>query len=212
MKKIVLILSLAAATLSYSCKEEKKEKKAEETTATMEKESAYSLVSDSTKVSFVAYKTTEKLPVGGEFKSIKITELGSGETPLEILNGSKFSIPVSSLFTNDATGTRDPKITEFFFGAMKDTELISGTFKVDGDQPSIDVTLNGETANIPLEVTANSETSYSFSGVMDLKKWNASDAVASLNKVCEVLHTGPDGVSKTWDEVAVKADVLFEKK
>ncbi len=212
MKKTLLILSLAVATLSYSCKETKKEKKAEEPTVTMEKENLFSLVSDSTKVSFVAYKTTEKKPVGGEFKTITITELNTGETPLEILNGSKFSIPVSSLFTNDATGTRDPKITEFFFGAMKDTELISGTFKVDGDQPSIDVTLNGETANIPLEVTANSETSYSFSGVMDLKKWNASDAVASLNKVCEVLHTGPDGVSKTWDEVAVKADVLFEKK
>jgi hypothetical protein len=211
MKKIVLILSLAVATLSYSCKEGKKEKKAEETTATMEKESAYSLVSDSTKVSFVAYKTTEKLPVGGEFKSIKITELGSGETPLEILNGSKFSIPVSSLFTNDATGTRDPKITEFFFGAMKDTELISGTFKLDGENASIDVTLNGETANIPLDVTSNMEDIYTFSGVMDLKKWNASDAVASLNKVCEALHTGPDGVSKTWDEVAIKADVLFAK-
>ncbi|MBU2997362.1 YceI family protein [Cellulophaga baltica] len=210
MKKTLLILSLAVATLSYSCKEEKKEKKAEEP-AKMEHKSMYSLVSDSTKVSFVAYKTTEKLPVGGEFKSIKITELSEGETPLEVLNGSKFSIPVSSLFTNDATGTRDPKITEFFFGAMKDTELISGTFKVDGENASIDVTLNGETANIPLDVTSNSENIYTFSGVMDLKKWNASDAVASLNKVCEALHTGPDGVSKTWDEVAIKADVLFAK-
>jgi len=26
------------------------------------------------------------------------------------------------------------------------------------------------------------------------------------------LHTGPDGVSKTWEDVAIEATVLLEKK
>ena len=47
---------------------------------------------------------------------------------------------------------------------------------------------------------------------MDLENWNALDAVASINKACEILHTGKDGVSKTWSEVAVKAEVLLDKK
>ena len=53
---------------------------------------------------------------------------------------------------------------------------------------------------------------HSFSGVMNLENWDALNAVASINKACEALHTGKDGVSKTWSEVAVHADVLLQKK
>lgn len=208
MKKTLLALSVAIIALSYSCKENKKEKIEDEVTTSSE---MFSLVKDSTKVSFTAYKTTEKKPVGGIFKDITFKKSNSGATPLAAINGTEFSIPVSSLFTNDATGTRDPKIIEFFFGVMKNTELISGIFKVDNDKCSLDITLNGETANIPLNTEMTSENSYTFTGVMDLKNWNASDAVASINKACELLHTGPDGISKTWDEVAIKGEVLFEK-
>ncbi|MCR1026843.1 hypothetical protein H0I25_08435 [Cellulophaga sp. HaHa_2_95] len=211
MKKTLLILSFAISMFSYSCKEAKKETTSEET-ETVTTTEMYTIVSDSTKVSFTAYKTTDKLPVGGTFKAINIKNATPAATALEALNGLEFGIPVSSLFTNDPTGTRDPKITEFFFGAMKNTELISGTFKVDGEACSLEIEMNGETSSIPLETTMNSDTSYTFNGVMDLKNWNATDAVASLNKVCEALHTGKDGVSKTWDEVAIKGDVLFVKK
>jgi hypothetical protein len=40
---------------------------------------------------------------------------------------------------------------------------------------------------------------------MNLENWDAL-AVASI-KTCEALHTGKDGISKTWSEVAVHADV-----
>jgi hypothetical protein len=46
---------------------------------------------------------------------------------------------------------------------------------------------------------------------MDLKNWNALEALASLNKACEALHTGPDGVSKTWEDVAINASVFLSK-
>jgi hypothetical protein len=51
-----------------------------------------------------------------------------------------------------------------------------------------------------------------FDGVMNLENWDALAAVASINKACEALHTGKDGISKTWSEVAVHADVLLNKK
>jgi len=47
---------------------------------------------------------------------------------------------------------------------------------------------------------------------MNLENWNALDAVSSINKACEALHTGADGVSKTWSEVAVQANVLLKKE
>ncbi len=213
MKKITFAcLSLLLIT-GISCKDAKKEKDAQAVELEAASSKKFSLVKDSTKVSFTAYKTTEKLPVGGKFTKINIKETNEGSTAFQALNGTTFSIPVTSLFTNDATGTRDPKILEFFFGVMENTELISGEFKVSGeDKCSIDVTLNGKTQNIPLDHTLTGDNSYSFSGVMDLENWDALNAVASINKACEALHTGKDGVSKTWSEVAVHAEVLLQEK
>lgn len=209
MKKVKLLALGLILILGYNCKEEKKESKEEVKEVSSEK---FSLVKDSTKVSFTAYKTSEKLPVGGKFNTINIVESNAGATAFEAMNGTSFSIPVSSLFTNDATGTRDPKIIEFFFGVMENTTLISGVFKVSADNKcSIDITLNDTTANIPLEYQKTSDTTYTFNGVMDLENWDALGAVAAINKACEVLHTGKDGVSKTWSEVAIQAEVLLRK-
>ncbi|CAM3478132.1 hypothetical protein [Zobellia roscoffensis] len=211
MKKIKLIALGLLLVGAFSCKDAKKESTEQSTEAQAVTET-YSLVQDSTKVSFTAYKTSDKLPVGGQFKKINITKAGEGGSAIEALNGTEFSIPVSSLFTNDATGTRDPKILEFFFGAMDNTELISGVFKVAADNScSIDVTLNGNTENIALTHKIVSDNALTFDGVMNLENWDALDAVASINKACEALHTGKDGVSKTWSEVAVHAEVLLQK-
>ncbi|AKP51500.1 hypothetical protein [Cyclobacterium amurskyense] len=210
MKNLKLIALSLLLLANFSCNNANK---SAETETEVVAESNFTLVEDSTKVSFVAYKTTDKAPVGGQFTKINVTNFGEGATALEAMNGTKFSIPVSSLFTNDATGTRDPKILEFFFGVMENTELISGVFKVEGgNKCSIDVTLNGTTQNIPLEYSTVNDTQFIFDGVMELENWNALDAVASINKACEALHTGKDGVSKTWSEVAVHAEVLLEKK
>ncbi|SIR41682.1 YceI family protein [Maribacter ulvicola] len=211
MKKIAFTFASALLIVFASCKDAKKGEESKSVESTGDATEMFNLVQDSTKVSFTAYKTTEKLPVGGTFKKINFTKTTSGATAMEALNGTEFSIPVSSLFTNDPTGTRDPKLLEFFFGVLKDTELISGVFKVEGNKSSIDVTLNGETQNILLTSEMNGEDRITFTGTMDLENWNALDAVASINKACEILHTGKDGISKTWSEVAVKAEVLLAK-
>lgn len=211
MKNLKLIALGMILITAIGCKDSKNTTE-ENTTEMQSKEATYSLENDSTKVSFTAYKTTEKVPVGGVFKEIIITNSGRGASALEALNGTKFSIPVTSLFTNDATGTRDPKIIKYFFDVMKNTAFITGEFMVSPENTcSIAVTLNGQTATIPLQYTSNSDTSLSFDGVMNLENWDALAAVASINKACEALHTGKDGVSKTWSEVAVHADVLLNK-
>lgn len=212
MKRISLLALGMLLILGFSCKQAKKENTEQQKESKAVMSDSFTLVKDSTKVGFTAYKTTDKVPVGGQFKDIDITNTKTGATPLEALNGAEFSIPVSSLFTNDPTGTRDPKLLQFFFGVLKNTELISGVFKTTADDKcSIDVTLNGETSNIPLEYTMDPENKITFKGVMDLENWNALDAVASINKACKELHTGTDGVSKTWSDVAVQAEVQLKK-
>lgn len=210
MKNLKLIALSLLLLANFSCNNANK---STETETEVVVENNFILIEDSTIVSFVGYKFTEKAPVGGEFTKINISNFGDGETALEAMNGTKFSIPVSSLFTNDATGSRDPKLLEFFFGAMENTELISGVFKVaDDNKCSIDVTLNGTTQNIPLEYSTIDDTKFIFDGVMELENWDALGAVASINKACEALHTGKDGVSKTWSEVALHAEVVLAEK
>ena len=212
MRKIAFAILSTVFIVFTSCKESKKNTENQDSENTSLSNEKFTLIQDSTKVSFTAYKTTEKVPVGGQFKEIKLSNVMGGDTPLQALDGIQFKIPVSSLFTNDPTGTRDPKILEFFFGVMKNTELISGVVKVVNGTSSMDVTLNGETQNIPLEHEIFGDDKILFNGVMNLENWNAMDAVSSINKACEILHTGNDGISKTWSEVAVKAEVHLQKK
>ncbi len=207
MKKIKLLAISFLVLTVYSCKEVKKEKeKVDEANAI-----TYTVSQDSTKINFTAYKTTAKKPVGGKFTKINIKNAKAASSAIEALDGLEFSIPVSSLFTNDATGTRDPKIKEFFFGVMDNTEFITGTFKFDSEHKCyIDLKLNGVLAKFPIECIVTEDRYVTFKGILNLGNWNALGAVASLNKVCEVLHTGDDGISKTWSEVAIEASTYLK--
>lgn len=210
MKKI-LSFSLVVLLAIAGCKQAKKDTN-ETQDVEIQESGLLNIVEDSTKVHFVAYKTTDKLPVGGDFLKANVT-YDAASDPKDIIDGLEFSIPVSSLFTNDPTKVRDPKILEFFFGAMANTELITGKFKInDGQNCTAVLTMNGVTADLPMTYSMDGNKA-NFEGTIALKNWNALEALASLNKACEILHTGPtDGISKTWEDVAVTASVLFEEK
>ncbi|RSK39272.1 YceI family protein [Mangrovimonas spongiae] len=210
MKKISYFLIVLTLSL-LSCKDNKKETKTEtgtETTTEVTTTEKFVVKPEATSVKWTAYKTTEKTPVGGEFTVLKFDEK-SGNSPEEALNNLTFSIPVSSLFTND--DVRDGKLKESFFGAMLDTELISGTITSSNGNYVASITMNGVTENLPLDINITDERRVTLTGTMDLKTWNALDALESLNKVCFDLHKGPDGVSKTWEDVAIEVSTYLRK-
>lgn len=208
MKNIQITALGLLLAIAFSCKQTKKEAEKTEETAT----ATYSIVEDSTDVRFTAYKTTEKVPVGGTFQEIELTYT-AGETPTETLDGLEFSIPVSSLFTNDPTNTRDPKIIEFFFEKMAETQSITGTFSLNEDKGAVvQLSMNGVSTELPMKYEITDDNRVNFSGTMDLEKWDALDALASLNEACKVLHTGADGVSKTWEDVAITGSILLQQK
>lgn len=192
-----------------SCKNEKKEAPANSATETLATEK-YVVKSEATSVKWTAYKTTEKKGVGGEFTTLNFEEK-LGTSPQEALNNLKFSIPISSLFTNDKTNTRDAKIKTAFFGSMLDTEFIKGTIKASNNKYSATLTMNGVANDLPLEVTITDDRRVSMKGTMQLKDWDALGALAALNKVCFDLHKGPDGVSKTWEDVAIEISTFLRK-
>lgn len=205
MKKLSIVFFVLALTLT-ACKNEKKEVKTDATSdVTTEK---FVVKSEATSVKWTAYKTTEKKGVGGEFKTVNF-ENKEGASVEEALNNLEFSIPVSSLFTKDEG--RDAKIKMFFFGKMLDTELLKGTIKHNGTDYSAALTMNGVTKDLPLQVTVTDQRRVTMTGTINLADWDALEALASLNKICYELHKGPDGVSKTWEDVALEVSTYLRK-
>ncbi|MQP24872.1 hypothetical protein GFJ94_07315 [Flavobacterium sp. LMO8] len=203
MKKIVLF-AFAISIIAVSCK---KEEKTETPTETQEKVSGLMIVNDSTKVNWTAYKTTEKVAVGGSFTEITLKETKKGNTPEEVLEGVSFSIPVSSLFTNNPD--RDYKLKSIFFGALKEKELLSGVLNFRDNKTFLTISINDMVKQI--EVASNySGKKFTLEGKIDLVDFGAENAIEAINTACYDLHKGSDGISKTWSEVALKGSVLFE--
>jgi len=76
MKKIVTTLLILTLTFQFSsCKTEEKKKTVKKEVAT----AAFSLDKANNSINWVAYKTTDKIAVKGEFKKVNITKNGNGK-------------------------------------------------------------------------------------------------------------------------------------
>ncbi len=201
MKKIVNVCLVAIVTLFLvSCA---KEKKSEES---VKSEKSYSVDKENSTVQWTAYKTTDKVPVKGTFTEINITASNEGNSSSQALEGLAFEIPVSSIFTKDTI--RDHKLNKFFFAIMDNTLSLKGVFSVeDENKGNLALTMNGMTEDLPFTYEMSKDT-IMIDTKMDLNVWGAQSAVESLHQACLALHTGPDGVSKTWDEVNISAKIV----
>lgn len=206
MNKRVLILTVISL-LIISCKSETK-KETEKTIKTVVKKAPlFSLKNATNFIGWTAYKTTKKIGVKGQFKEVNITANGEGNSIKEAINGTEFSIPVSSIFTKDEN--RDFKIRKFFFGVMDNSELLSGKLSINNDtKGEAEIKMNGVTQKVPFTYTINNKAFY-MSATINIEDWKASKALSSLNKACKDLHKGPDGVSKTWNEVTLNISSTF---
>jgi len=202
MKKfILLILVLTISLNTISCKKkETKENKVEK---------GFIVDTNKSEIHWTAYKTTDKVPVKGKFTKLNITKNSQGKTYAETLNGTEFSIPVSSIFSNNAD--RDYKLKTLFFGVMKNADLLSGTIHIDDATSGyVDFDMNGVVEKLAFEYKTT-ENSIQISSIMDTSSWQAQAAIASINNACLELHKGTDGVSKTWSDVSIDLSVYFKK-
>lgn len=203
MKTLFHAVLIATLAISFtSCKKETKNEKKENAS------SSYQIDTNRSSINWTAYKTTDKVAVGGKFTLFNITNNQSGNTLFDALNKAEFSIPVSSVFSNNSS--RDYKIKNLFFGVMKNTELISGKISLNDEKTGVvSLTMNDTTKDLPFTYTLLNEQ-IKMSTVMKISDW-ALPALESIHKACELLHMGPDGISKTWDEAAIDIDLYFKK-
>ncbi len=201
MKKYILVL---ATLLVVSCKGTQKELKNDVKSSF---DAKYVLSKALNSINFTAFKTTEKIGVKGLFKEVEITKNGQGESIKEAINGTEFKIPITSIETNNSG--RNVKIMTFFFGAMANTEFLTGKINLTDDTNGVvDFTMNNLTKKLPFTYTITSNV-FSMKALMNVDHWNAQVALEKLNSACEELHTGKDGISKTWNEVAIEITSTF---
>jgi len=212
MKKILLTFSVITAFTIASCGgEEKTENQA--ATEITEEICFYSY--DETagaQVRWTAFKTTAKVPVAAQFDEVNVTTRERSTKITDVLKSVKFNIPTSS--TNTANKDRDMKIVKHFFGTMG-MDLILGQVKsAEGDNKSGTCTFYLTLNNVEKETVLNytvEDATLKLTGEVDMVDFGAEAAVAAINKACEALHTGADGISKTWSVVELSIETTLNK-
>ena len=200
---------LSVSIFLFSCGGEEKNNQTNENNQKL-----YQIDPESVVLNWTAYKTTDKVPVGGEFGKINVEDVALAEKMEGAIDNVSFSVPVSSLFTNNKD--RDWKLINLFFGVMDQTEFITGTFHaLEGDSKEgkgvMDLTMNNKTCDLPYDYTIANDSMF-IKTHLNIMEWNGQEAMDSINKACYELHKGADGVSKTWSEVEIKAAVAILAK
>lgn len=166
--------------------------------------------SDSTKLSWTAYKTTEKIAVGGTFDEFKMSGVKEGHTASQVFENVKFKIGSASVNSNNPD--RDKKISEHFFGTMAGLVDITGTVaQIEENHAVVYIEMNGVTMKQKFDLKTDNATFCTITADLNLNQWNALESVKALNEVCFDLHKGPDGESKLWTEVRVELTAQLDK-
>ena len=199
MIKNYFFLAITVVFLMGSCKKDAKKEAAQ-----------YAVVAETITVNWTGYKTTSKIPVKGQFKTVEISTNKEAATAVDALNGTSFSLPVSSLFSGD--DDRDGKLKELFFGVMDATMALTGTLDLNKDGTgAVNLKMNNVTKAIPITYIVSGQL-VELTGSLDIvNDFQAQAALESISKACYELHKGPDLVSKTWSEVGIDAAIYLKK-
>ena len=201
MKKLLFLSLILTVFLTVtSCKKEK-----QNTTDNDVVVKNYIIDTQNSVINWTAYKTTEKIPVKGVFKTVDIKKSKPAANPIEVLQDLEFEVPVSGIFSKDSI--RDYKLITYFFGVMDNTLNLSGKINIqENGKGDISLTMNELTKELPFTYEVKGEI-IEMKASMDLDNWQAQAAIAALNEVCNEKHKAADGISKTWNEVALQIEV-----
>jgi len=171
-------------------------------------ECKYSLVEESQKIKWTGYKFTEKSGVSGSFSQINVKSTES-DSLKGLLKSIVFEVDTNSVDSGNAA--RDATLMKTVFAFMSVPQTISGTVtKV--DDTTLDVSMvMAKKMGAKFDYTAKDGKILAKGGI-DLKENGLIRAFDAVKLACSALHTGEDGVSKTWPDVAIELEASYEEK
>jgi len=161
-----------------------------------------------------AYKTTDKLPVGGTFSKATLSPTAPAASVPEALAGATMNIVASSV--DSGLDIRNQTlVTSYFSKLLPDAPFRVSVAKVEGDNSSgtatLNVELNGVSRAMAFPYTVSEAGELTAVATMEMMDFGLKAAFDAIHTACEALHTGPDGVSKTWTDVELTVNATIEK-
>jgi polyisoprenoid-binding protein YceI len=217
MKRIKpTLFALAIITFSMSsCGSDDSSEKEAQVKVNEVQNCVYTYIPGKSDLRFTAYKFLNKTGVGGTFSSYQVDGDLSGAVPKDIIESMSFSIPTSTVETNNLD--RNKKIDSLFFGNLENTALLTGKvvqLNEENGMATLQITMNDITNDVEGKYTLV-DNKFNFSADIDVNQWNAKKGLAALNEACYDLHTdvaNGDTVSKLWPDVSLEFETILEKK
>lgn len=167
----------------------------------------------SAKPGWTAYKYTSKAPVSGTFNVIKLSQTKAGKSLTEALVGVTMSITPKSVESKNPARNKTIA-TKFFALFLNALEIKGEVVNVKGDDNKgvvgIKISMNGISKVIGLDYNINKGALTATKSVSMLD-FGLQKAWTSIHNACKALHTGKDGVSKTWKDVLLKVNAVVTR-
>ena len=202
----LLRFSIFSLFFLISCTDSKREKVVpliDENNVETINEGSYSFDSNKAKIIWKGFKTTDRIQVTGQFEQFESSRDMKQFDSLEgLIDGLDFSISTSSSASGDPV--RDLNLKDYFFKLLTSNFRLSGSLGYPNNN-LIPVTFNTLLGSKTVELSYFFENSVvEIKGIIDIGiDLGGVIAYESIHQQCEQLHTGGDGVSKTWSEVEV---------
>ena len=167
------------------------------------------------KPGWTAYKTTEKAPVSGGFASTTLSPTKPAPSVVGALSGVTMTIdPVSVSSGNEG---RDHTLREKYFGMFTpQTEFTAGVVAVKGDDQNgtvdLNIGMNGISKTVAFAYEVAADGTLTANASIEMMDFGLKAAFDSIHEACKLLHTGSDGVSKTWTDVALTVTAKIAKE
>jgi hypothetical protein len=167
---------------------------------------------ESLKVNWTGYKFTEKAPVSGWFKKSEISfgdpNQETKTSLVEFLKLANVKVTLSSVDSDN--WSRDRNLKKAFFAVWDSGDFATGKLqdlKAKDDNSGVgnlSLMVGGITKNVPVKYQMDAAGLVTIEGSLDVLDFNGTNAIASINKKCQDLHKGSDGISKTWSTVDIR--------
>lgn len=157
---------------------------------------------------WTAYKFTNKIGVSGTFTNYMFENKKTSGTVEDLLSKSKLSIQTATV--NSGNPIRDFKLDTYFFKTFNTSEIRGTISKIKKYEGIISLTMNGTSKNVPFTYAIEKDTVRLFTN-LNLMFWNGEEALKTLNKECNELHKGADGISKLWPYVDITINLPIHK-
>lgn len=169
-------------------------------------------------VEWQAFKTTQRMPVKGSFPKVNFQgKLSASGKFKNLLSQQSADLTVDSeTKLSTGNGARDLTLFKHFFSLFKDKAKIHASIQkvVEGVQAGsfeLKLKMNQKTLSIPMQYEYAKDGRFNAKGEIDVLNFGLESALGDLHKTCEVLHQGPDKVSKTWPNVEIHLSAVINE-